>query len=443
MDTSPAPLMPGKRRCPLQTHLVQVSPSVWVSVAEDVSNVAMIRGRDGLILVDSGMIPECAATMLSAFRSIAPLKPYPIRAVIYTHGHGDHTGGSPVFCGEGTKPEIWARDNFGAATFPFERSGLMPLFKARGVRQGGFALSPEKRICGSVSPVLYSKAGDAIFSGRTEAVLPDHFFNSDSKSLNIAGVELWLLATPSETPDALAVWFPGERVLFCGDALYRSFPNVYPIQGTGNCDIPSWCSSLKLLHSLDADVLVPGHTEPFFGREHVQEVLGNYRKALQHVYDRTIEGMNAGKTPDELARDVRLPSQLAELDYLKEVYGNVSWTVRNIFNSLVGWFDGNPLHLSENFSPQEEALRMAALVGGEKDLLGKAKEALAQSDGAWAARLADHLLALRPEHGKYRRLKADALDVLAENMLTATGRNYTFSVAQELRNGATAQPCSE
>ena len=443
MDKSHATLVLEKRRDILQPHLVQVSPNVWVSVAEDVSNVAMIRGRDGLVLVDSGMIPDRAAAILAAFRNIAPLDRYPIRAIIYTHGHGDHTGGSPVFCAEAEKPEIWARDTFGAETFPFERAGLMPLFKARGGRQGGFALPPEQRICNGVSPVRYPKAGGAIFSGKTGAVLPDHFFNGDSMPLNIAGLELVLLATPSETPDALSVWFPGERVLFCGDALYRSFPNVYPIRGTGNRDIPAWCSSLKLLHALGADALVPGHTEPFFGREQVQQVLDNYRQALQHVYDRTIEGMNAGKTPDELARDVKLPAHLAGLDYLEEVYGNVSWTVRNIFNSLVGWFDGNPLHLSESFSPKEEALRMAALVGGEEKLLGKAREALAQNDAAWAARLADHLLALRPEHGEYRRLKADALDVLAEIMLTATGRNYTFSVAQELRSDVTAQPRSE
>lgn len=436
MNKSPATLALEKRREQLRPHLVQVSPSVWVSVAEDVSNVAMIRGKDGLVLVDTGMIPDRAATTLNSFRNIASSDGWPIRAIIYTHGHGDHTGGSPVFCAEGSNPEIWARVNFGAETAPFERASLMPLFKARGARQGGFTLPPEKRICNGIAPIRYPRAGGAVFSGKTGAVPPDHFFGSDSLTLNIAGVKLQLLATPSETDDALSVWFPEERVLFCGDALYRSFPNVYPVRGTGNRDIPSWCASLKLLGSLEADVLVPGHTDPFFGRDQVQEVLASYGEALAHVYEKTIEGMNAGRNPDELARSVRLPEHLAQLDYLGEYYGNVSWTVRNIFNSFVGWFDGNPLHLVEDFTPGEEARRMADLVGGEDELFRKAQAALDRNDAAWAARLADHLLALNPEKAEYRHLKADALELLAEGMLTATGRNYTLTTAQELREKA-------
>ena len=433
MNKSPATLTLEKRREQLQPHIVQVSPNVWVSVAEDVSNVAMIRGKDGLVLVDTGMIPDRAAVTLEAFRKLAPLDHYPIKAIIYTHGHGDHTGGSPVFCAEGSKPEIWARDNFGAEVLPFERAGLMPLFKARGGKQGGFLLPPEKRICNGISPVRYPRAGGAVFSGKTGAVLPDHFF-SDDVTLEIAGLKLHLFASPGETDDALSVWFPEERVLFCGDDLYRSFPNIYPVRGTGNRDIPAWCSSLKRLESLDADVLVPGHTDPFTGKDHVKEVLANYREALEYVFDKTIEGMNAGKTPDELAREVRLPEHLSSLDYLEEAYGNVSWTVRNIFNSLVGWFDGNPLHLVEGNSPEREALHMAALAGGEEALFRQAQNALALKDAIWAARLADHLLALTPREKEYLNLKAEALEILAEEMLTATGRNYTFSVAQELRS---------
>ena len=226
-------------------------------------------------------------------------------------------------------------------------------------------------------------------------------------------------------------------MLFCGDDLYRSFPNVYPVRGTGNRDIPAWCSSLKLLDSLGAEALAPGHTDPFLGRETVHEVLSNYREALAYVHRKTIEGMNAGKTPDELAESVRLPEHLTGLDYLGEYYGNVAWTVRNIFNSLVGWFDGNPLHLYTNFTTRDEAARTAALAGGEEELLKNARAALQHNDPAWAARLADHLLALRPDDAQILELKADALDALGETMLTATGRNYTLSVAQNLRQKAT------
>lgn len=438
MRRSPATLALEKRSAELTPHLVRLSPSVWLSIAEDVSNIGMIIGKDGIIVIDTGMIPDRAARVLEQFREIVPSDTHPVKAVIYTHGHGDHTGGSPVFCNEGTRPQIWARSNFGAETTPFEYAGLMPLFKERGARQGGFRLPPEKRICNGIAPVRYPKAGGAVFSGKTGAVPPDHFFSGDNIHIHMAGVELYLFATPGETDDALSVWFPEEKVLFCGDAFYRSFPNVYPVRGTGMRDISTWCVSLKLMAALKPEALAPGHTDPFLGGEIVHEVLTRYREALEYIYRKTVDGMNAGKTPDELAAEIRLPAELAEHDYLKEYYGNVAWTVRNIFNQYVGWFDGNPLHLYRDFTPREEALRMIALAGGQDTLLKEAKNALTRNDPAWAARLADHLLALWPEERSFLILKADALDMLGENILTATGRNYTLSVAQELRKKAEA-----
>ena len=430
MSKTQATVALEKRRDLLQPHVIQLSSSCWVSVAEDVSNVSMIVGKDGVVLIDTGMIPGCAERTLAKFRDITTL---PIKTIIYTHGHGDHTGGSPVFYAEGSNPEIWARENFGVEAAPFEKAGLMPLFKARGGRQGGFLLPPEKRICNGVAPVRYPKAKGAIFSGKTGAVPPNRFFHGEHLTLKSAGIDLELYAAPGETEDALIVWFPAEKVLFAGDDIYRSFPNVYPVRGVGKRDIPDWCASLDFMLSLGAEAVVPGHTDPFIGAEASREALTCYRDALRFVYEKTIEGMNAGKTPDELARDVRLPEHLARMELLEEVYGNVAWTVRNIFSSLVGWYDGNPLHLVQEFGPEEEARRMAALAGGESALLSLGKKALEENDAAWAARIADHLLALSPAEPAYTMLKADALDRLAEGILTATGRNYAFTVARQMR----------
>ncbi len=431
MTKSAATAALERRRGKLIPHIVRLSEHSWASIAEDVSNVSMIAGNDGIVLIDTGMIPECAQRTLAKFRAITSL---PIKAIIYTHGHGDHTGGSPVFCAEGSDPQIWARDNFGAEAAPFERAGIMPLFKARGGRQGGFLLPPEKRICNGVAPVRYPKAKGAIFSGKTGAVPPNRFFSGDRMQLSIAGLDLELYAAPGETEDALIVWFPAERVLFAGDDIYRSFPNVYPVRGIGKRDIPCWCASLERMLSLEAEVVVPGHTDPFIGADTAREALTQYREALAYVQEKTVEGMNAGKTPDELAREVRLPEHLAGLELLEEVYGNVAWTVRNIFTSLVGWYDGNPLHLVETFGPAEEAQRMAELAGGTDALLARGRSALVSGDAAWAARIADHLLAIDKGNADYVDLKADALDILAEGMLTATGRNYALTAAQQMRS---------
>lgn len=409
--------------------IVRMSERVWTSVLYDVSNVTMIVGDDGIILVDTGMIPENARATLDEFRKITDK---PVKAIIYTHGHGDHTGASPVFAAEGSDVEIWARSNFGAETLPFEQAGLMPLFSRRGTRQGGFALPPEKRICNGVSPVMYPKAKGAIFSGKTGAVMPNRFFDGDSMRLTLCGVELELLATPGETTDALAVWIPSERILCAGDDIYRSFPNVYPVRGTPPRDLPAWIASLERMMKLDALGVAPGHTLPFCGAEQSRAALRNYRDALKHIFEATIEGMRQGMGPDDLVRTVKLPPQLAELDDLGEYYGNVAWTVRGIYSAYIGWFGNDPLELT-TFGAKEEARGMAELVGGAAVLADRAREALKCGNAHWASRLATHLLTLEPENRAYRELKAQTLDAVAESILTATGRNYAYTVAQELR----------
>ena len=145
--------------------------------------------------------------------------------------------------------------------------------------------------------------------------------------------------------------------------------------------------------------------------------------------------INIGTTkPTELSWS--LPDSLANKDYLTEYYGAVAWSVRSIFQGYLGWFDSNPVNL-DPLTPQEEAQRMVALAGGE-DQLATTQQALGEKDYQWAATLTDYLLALAPNAAEPKLVKADALIGIAENMLTATGRNYTLSYALELKEEAKA-----
>ena len=69
--------------------------------------------------------------------------------------------------------------------------------------------------------------------------------------------------------------------------------------------------------------LIGGHTRPVHGEQEVAAVLTNYRDAIKSIFDQTIAGMNKGFGPDELVETVKLPEQFAELDYLREYYGNI------------------------------------------------------------------------------------------------------------------------
>lgn len=409
-------------------QIIQVAENVHVAVGFSVSNVSMITGDNGVVIVDTGMMGEAAEKIANKFREITSK---PVKAIIYTHSHGDHTGGAPAFLGA-ERPQIWGHVNFGSEARPWKAGGLT-YQNVRGARQAGFKLPPEQRINNGVAPARYPKRGGEVFSS-SEGTAPNHFLDEEHKVISVAGVELELTSSPGETNDGVSVWYPAGKVLFAGDTFYRSFPNLYAIRGTPNRITRLWAQTLLKLADHDADALVGGHTVPVVGADEVKRVLTDYRDAVQFIHDKTVEGINKGFTPDVLVEYVHLPDRLANNEYLQPFYGHPEWGVRQTFSNYLGWFDGNASNLFP-LPPKAEAERIAKLAGGKAKLLKSAKDALAEDDNQWAAQLADHLLAIDKDDSKAKRVKAEALTKLARNMVNATARNYYLTVARELREG--------
>ncbi|WP_417376580.1 alkyl sulfatase dimerization domain-containing protein [Gimesia maris] len=407
-------------------QVIQVAENVYTAVGFSVSNVSMIVGDDGVIIIDTGMMVGDANRIMAEFRKLTDK---PVKAIIFTHSHGDHTGGSAAFIGN-ERPQIWAHKNFGSEAEPLVAGGVT-FQRVRGARQAGFKLPPEQRINNGIAPVRYPRRGGQAFASG-DATRPTHFLEDERTTIKVAGVELELVSSPGETNDQLFVWDPTGKVLFAGDNFYRSFPNLYAIRGTPNRSVRLWAESLGKLADNDAAALVGGHTRPILGANKVKQVLKDYHDAVQFIHDKTVEGMNKGMTPDELVEYVQLPENLASKDYLQPFYGHPEWGVRSVFNGYLGWFDGNPTNLFR-LSPKSEAERVAKLAGGTDKLLASAHDALAADDNQWAAQLADHLLAIEPGNPTAMQIKADALTRLARNMVNATARNYYLSVARELR----------
>ncbi|QDU80260.1 Hydroxyacylglutathione hydrolase [Polystyrenella longa] len=407
-------------------QVIKVAENVYTAVGYSVANVSMIVGDDGVVIVDTGLTLDDARRILTEFRKISDK---PIKAIIFTHSHGDHTGGAAAFIGN-ERPEIWAHENFGSEAGPLQAAGLT-VQTVRGARQAGFKLPPEQRINNGVAPVRYPKRIDRAFV-TDNATRPTHFLEGERQKINVAGVDLELVSSPGETNDQLFVWDPTGKVLFAGDNFYRSFPNLYAIRGTPNRSVRLWAESLGKLANNDADALVGGHTNPILGANEVKQVLNDYHEAVQFIHNKTVEGMNKGLTPDELVDYVQLPEDLANKDYLQPFYGHPQWGVRSVFNGYLGWFDGNPSNLFR-LSPKTEAERISKLAGGTDKLLAAAHAALDADDDQWAVQLADHLLAIDKDNAEAKQIKADALTKLASNMVNATARNYYLTVARELR----------
>lgn len=424
-----------------EEDVIRVSESVYTAIGYTVSANSMIVGDDGLIIVDPGQSMPGARRIREAFEKITDK---PVKAIIYTHGHGDHTNGARAFVDEGANVQIWARSNFGSELRLVAERGLQG--GVRPANTQGFDLPPEQKIgIGIAIPPDRRPQGNMMQDGMRRRgqgqprqgprgmIPPTHKFSEERKTVEIAGVKLELVAAPGETSDQLYVWFPKEKVVFAGDNFYQSWPNVYPLRGTARRDMQDWADSIdKMVRERPLHV-VGGHTRPMLNN--AAEVLTNYRDALRYVYDELVKGAKEFKTPDELVAEIQLPEHLAKLDYLGDYYGSVEGAIRDTYVQRFGWFDGDPLNLHRE-SPRKQSERMAALAGGVDALMKKAKEAMASGDELGAAQLAQHVMRLRPNDPEPKLLMADALAVIGERTFNAPARNYTLAYSNRLRKQA-------
>ena len=395
-------------------ELVKVTEGVYAAVGFGISNSILIEGENGVIIVDTLQSETAAAAARAAFEKVTEK---PVKAIIYTHSHMDHVSGVRVFAGDGN-PDIYTHAKSLRRNLP-PRMG--PAWRIR--RQFGVGLSEEERPNQGIG-------GQPVF-GKRGYMEPNRTFSGELLSFEEEGVRIELHHAPGETDGQIFVWLPDKRVLMPGDNFYKAFPNIYPIRGAPLRRADLWVSSLARMIRLEPEYLVPGHTRPISGADKVKAALTAYHDGIKSILDQTIDGMNGGLTPDELAATVKLPPDLAENPYLGEYYGTVPWSVRAIYTFYLGWFDGNATNLFP-LPFRERAKRIAKLVGGEGALVREARAALDSGDDQWAAELTDYVLGPNPNHREAKQIKAEALKNMGERQINATARSYYLTTAKSL-----------
>ena len=240
------------------------------------ANAGIVIGRDAILVVDTLISAKEAQRFIKNIRKISDK---PIRYVVNTHYHLDHSLGNCEFARQGAIIISQTNDRKN-----LEKKGAEELKSAR-----SYGLS-EEEMAGTV------------------VTLPSVTF-SDRMTIDLGGetVELIFIAS-SHTDGSALVYLPLRKVLFAGDILFTDF---HPFMGDG--DIAGWVETLDYMLFLDADKIIPGHG-PISGKRDVADM-----KAYIQLFD--------NKARELVAKSKDLDYITAELKKVLPVKSQGEWLI--------------------------------------------------------------------------------------------------------------------
>ncbi|MEZ5228979.1 MAG: alkyl sulfatase dimerization domain-containing protein [Acidimicrobiales bacterium] len=157
-----------------------------------------------------------------------------------------------------------------------------------------------------------------------------------------------------------------------------------------------WAQSLRAMAAMDPELFVPAHGLPIAGRDRIVSCLDTVAQTLETLVAEVVDAMNSGAVLDEIVDSVSVPAATLELPYLRPLYDEPEFVIRNIWRLYGGWWDGNPARLK----PASDAAigrEVAALAGGVDALIERASQLSEAGDHRLACQLIEFAAAAEPE----------------------------------------------
>jgi alkyl sulfatase BDS1-like metallo-beta-lactamase superfamily hydrolase len=413
--------------------LFRVSERVYQVRGFDVSNMTIIVGDTGFIIIDPLTSMETARSALQLAHH--HLGNRPVRAVIYTHSHVDHFGGVRGVLGvhqpDEQGVEIIAPEGFmeHAVTENVIAGNAM---SRRAQFQFGVGLAP------GPDGQMSSGIGLAVSAGTFTLIPPTRTIARTGETLTIDGVRIEFQVTPeTEAPAEMNFFFPDLGVLCLSENANASMHNILTPRGALVRDAKAWADYLTeslRLYGDRTEIMVTSHAWPRFGGDRVRDFIASHRDAYKYLHDQTVRLMNAGYTDREIAEEVRLPEPLASRWFNRGYYGTMMHNSRAVYQRYMGWYDANPANLNP-LPPVEEATRFVRAMGGADRVLAEGQRAFDEGDYRWAARVLNHLVFADADHTAARQLLARTHRQMGYQAESAIWRNMYLVAARELEQG--------
>ncbi|MBF8192988.1 MBL fold metallo-hydrolase [Nonomuraea sp. K274] len=425
-DTAHPSLWRQSQLCARQ-GLYEVTDGVYQVRGLDLSNMTLVEGECGVIVIDPLISIECAAAALKLYR--AHRGDRPVTGVVYTHSHADHfggvrgvtAGGVPIVAPAGFMEHAIAQNVYAG-----------PAMTRRAVYMYGPALPR------STEGQIGSGLGMTVSTGTMSLIPPTLDITRTGQEETLDGVPIVFQVTPGgEAPAEMSFLFPDRRALCLAENATHNQHNLLDLRGAQVRDARRWARYLTETIALFADladVAFAAHHWPTWGRDNIVRFLGQQRDMYAYLHDQTLRLLNKGLTGPEIADAVHMPPELEQAWHTHDYFGSVSHNVKAIYQRYLGWFDGNPGHLWEH-PPRESAIRYVECLGGGSAVVAFARRYIAENDLRFAAQLLNHAVFADEGNKEARDLLAEVYTRLGHGAENAVWRNFYLMGALELADG--------
>jgi len=422
-------------RLNMNNGLFQVTDRIYQVRGFDISNMTIIEGSRGVIVIDPLVSSEIARAGIELYFQHRGRKP--VTAVIYSHSHVDHFGGVRGVIDEADVKAgnvvIVAPDKFMEEVTKENILAGTPMLRRAMFQFGGLLpKGPRAQVDAGL--------GKVISRGTVTLIPPTQIIKQPIEVHTIDGVEMVFQLTPdTEAPAEMHMFYPGLRALNLAENATHNLHNIYPIRGAQVRDANAWAKYLNEARdrfASKADVVFAQHHWPVWGNARLLDYLAKQRDTYKYLHDQTLRLMSHGLKAPEIAERLALPKSLEKEWHVRGYYGTFSHNAKAVYQRYLGWYDANPANLNP-LPPVERAKKTIAYMGGAAAAIARAREDFAKGEYRWVADAMSQVVFAEPENSAARELGADALEQLGYQSESATWRNAYLQGARELRGGMT------
>ncbi|NVM46590.1 MAG: MBL fold metallo-hydrolase [Candidatus Lokiarchaeota archaeon] len=384
-------------------------------------NVGVVKTDEGLVLFDLALRlfgPQ-------VFKAVREFSDKQVKYIILSHGHFDHCLGYAPFIEEAKRngwemPQVIAHENLVKrfAKYRMLDAHQMWTYKQQ-FASVGVMQSDSESVQSALEPTIIIHGNE-----KYEFKLGNYIFE--------------LYHDKGETDDSIWMYFPAKKVLFTGDLMISTYPNIgspFRVQRYAK----DWALAMEKMLEKKAEYLVPGHGFLFEQKEDIREALSITAEALHFVHDEVVKRLNEGKWFEETYHEMLdiYPEKFKNHKYLRPLYGEYRFAIHDVYRLYHGWYDtGNPTDLFPVKS--EEIAKELLKITDQANFFNRAKQLYEEEKFQLALHLLDVLIKGSDENSAdlvvAYKLKIKILKILAKEEMSFIAQNILITSANQLKD---------